>query len=184
MDDLNSNIAAKLSKPITLVGMMGAGKSHLGAQLSQTLGLSFFDSDKIIEEKAGQSVADIFDNFGEAKFREAEHNTICELLAGGPSIIATGGGALMNAQTLERLKAQSIVVWLDADLETIWGRVQKSNTRPLLQTENPKEKIESLLEQRRSLYEQAHIHFDAGQEQTEADALIKALYEFLNADKF
>ena len=171
-----------LNTPIVLVGMMGAGKSHLGFALAEKLGLSFKDSDKLIEEKAGQSVSDIFENFGEAKFREAEHNTILELIKQDPAVIATGGGALTNAGTLEALKDGSIMVWLNANLETLWQRVQKSQTRPLLQTENPKEKLQALIEERQSLYSQAHIDLPLGGQDKDADlqALIKALYEYLN----
>ncbi len=175
------DIKSQLTRPIALVGMMGAGKSHTGFALSEKLGLSFFDSDKVIEEKAGQSVADIFENFGEDKFRDAEHNTIAELLEYGPCIIATGGGALLNDQTRATLLDKAIVVWLDADINTLWMRVQKSQSRPLLYADNPRERLESLLEQRKPIYAQSHIRIDAGDNVPQTE-VIKALYEFLNKD--
>ena len=128
------------------------------------------------------SVSGIFDEFGEQKFRDAEKNTILELLEAKPCIIATGGGVLTNADTLEALKERSIMIWLDTDLETLWQRVQKSQARPLLQTENPRQKLEELMEARKSLYAQAHIHARLNNEnaQKATDILIKALYEFMN----
>lgn len=177
-----TDIHARLAKPVVLVGMMGAGKSYLGAALASALDLPFCDSDRLIEEKAGCPVAEIFESYGESKFREAERNTIRELIGQGPAVIATGGGALTSPETLELLECQSVMIWLDADLETLWARVQKSQSRPLLMTENPKEKLASLLEQRRDLYVRAHIHQKTGAQnhQNDLDAMIKALYETLN----
>lgn len=178
-------ISGHLSKPLVLVGMMGAGKSHIGQELAGILGLNFYDSDKLIEDKAGQSISDIFENFGEAKFRSAEHNTIMELLEqGGRCIIATGGGALTNAKTLEALKKRSVMVWLDADFATLWDRVQKSQTRPLLQTEMPEKKLKNLMQDRVPLYAQAHIRLNISElnQQKTAESLINALYEYLNKD--
>ena len=182
--ELHNDIMQHLDKPVVLVGMMGVGKSHLGWLLAQALGLEFFDSDKSIEAKAGRSTSEIFEEFGEDKFREAEHNTILELLQHGPCVIASGGGALTNAETLEALKDRSIMIWLDADLEVLWQRVQKSQHRPLLQTDNPRETLQNLMDRRRAAYEQAHIHIETSQDQSAntADSLIKALYDFLNED--
>lgn len=184
LSDMQACIRKTLTRPVVLVGMMGAGKSHIGRELSDALGLKFFDSDKLIEEKAGRSVAEIFENFGEKKFRSAEHNTIIELLESGPCIIATGGGALTNPRTLQTLERESLMVWLDADLETLWQRVQKSQTRPLLYTENPKDRLDELTQARQPLYEHARIHFkvSAQTQQKACELLIKALYEYLNKD--
>jgi shikimate kinase len=175
------NLKSKLSKPIVLIGMMGAGKSHIGSALAQSLDLGFFDSDREIETKAGQSVADIFKNFGEKKFRDAERNTILELMERGPCIIATGGGAVMDDKTRESLLENAIVIWLDAPVETLWERVQKSKTRPLLHTDNPKQRLSDLLVQRKPLYAQAHIRI-AVSARTAQEEVIKALYDFLNKD--
>ena len=178
-------IQQKLTKPVVLVGMMGAGKSYLGAALSRALGLPFNDTDKIIEDKAGLPVSEIFESFGEAKFRESERNTIQSLIEEGVSVIATGGGALTSDQTLELLKAQSIMIWLNVDRDTLWDRVQKSQTRPLLFTQDPEKKLQALLEERKPLYEQAHINLKTGirGQQQDVDGLIKGLYEFLNKDR-
>lgn len=182
--DLISGLKEALSTPVVLVGMMGAGKSYLGATLARQLGLPFRDSDKLIEEKAGLPVTDIFADFGEAKFREAERNTIKDVLGQGTSVIATGGGALTSPETLALLKKDSIMIWLDADIETLWQRVQKSQTRPLLKTDDPKDRLATLLAERKNLYNQAHITVKTGlgSQQKDIDVLIKGLYEFLNKD--
>ena len=184
MTDTAEKIAQKLDKPIVLVGMMGAGKTHYGSQLAKELGLTFFDSDKIVEEKAGQSVSDIFENFGEAKFREAEQNSILECLDNGALVLATGGGALMREATLNALKEKSIMIWLDTAFDVIWERVQKSSSRPLLQDENPQKKLHDLMEQRDPLYRQAHIHLNLDQQtaQKGIEPVIKALYAHLFED--
>ena len=183
--DMIQEIQQQLTKPVVLVGMMGAGKSYLGAALSRALDLPFSDTDKIIEDKAGLPVTEIFESFGEAKFRESERNTIQSLIEEGVSVIATGGGALTSEQTLELLRAQSIMIWLNAGPDTLWQRVKKSQTRPLLFTENPKQKLQALLEERKPLYEQAHITLKTGvnSQQQDIDDLIKGLYEFLNKDR-
>lgn len=177
-------IKQKLDRPIVLVGMMGAGKSHLGWSLAELLGLDYFDSDKVIEEKAGQSIPEIFENYGEGKFRDSEHKTIIELIAKGPCVIATGGGALMDEKTLKALKAQSVMIWLNASIDTLWARVQKSHNRPLLNTQSPKETLEALLESRKVLYSQAHIEVkaDGAREEKPLSAIIKALSAHLNGD--
>jgi len=177
-------IQKNLKKPISLVGMMGAGKSHSGRALAQTLNFEFYDSDQIIEEKAGQPITGIFKTFGEKKFREAERNTILDLLSLKQSVIATGGGAVTTPEVLSALKKDSLMVWLSPDLQTLWERVQKSQSRPLLQAENPWGKLERLMEERLPLYEQAHIRLEIrGDSQSRVmDDLIKALYDFVNKD--
>lgn len=183
--DMPYQIKQLLTKPVVLVGMMGAGKSYLGAALARALDLQFRDTDKLIEDKAGLPITEIFESFGVEKFRESERSTIQSLVDEGVSVIATGGGALTSAQTLELLKAQTVMIWLDASLNTLWDRVQKSQTRPLLLTDNPKQKLQALLEERKPLYQQAHITLKTGLrgQQQDINDLIKGLYEFLNKDR-
>ena len=176
-----TNICTKLSRPILLVGLMGAGKSHMGRSLSRALDITLHDSDKVIEEKAGRSISDIFEEFGEEKFRRAEKNTIIELIEDVPSIIATGGGAVMDSQTLSIMLKKGIVIWLKADIETLWARVQKTSHRPLLKAENPKFILKNLLEERTQLYEQAHITFDTTsyKDEKSGDIALKDMLETL-----
>lgn len=153
-----------LTVPVVLIGMMGVGKTHIGRLLAKDLDVPFYDSDKVIEEKAGMSVSEIFERFGEEKFRESEKRTVLDLLKEGPCVISTGGGAITNYVTLEVIKRKATCVWLRADLETLWERVKSNEARPLLQKENPKQILADLLVERESLYAQAHITVDITQD--------------------
>jgi len=117
----------------------------------------------LIEERAGCSVADIFLKFGEEKFRSSEKQTILELLSHPRCVIATGGGAIMDRETLSAMEEKGLLIWVNADIQTLLNRVKKSNTRPLLQDTNPQATLEKLYEQRKSLYARAHIKIDTSQ---------------------
>ena len=156
-DNKDSGPKVANGKTIALVGLMGAGKSSAGRRLADVLHLPFYDSDDEIETAAGLSVSDIFSIHGEAEFRRGEQRVIERLLDGHQHILATGGGAFMNDETRALLKAKAVTVWLKADLETLWKRVNKREGRPLLKTEDPKGKLRELLEARQSTYAQADI---------------------------
>ena len=108
-------VAALGRHSIVLVGMMGAGKSSVGRRLAARLGLTFVDADTEIEAAAGMSIADIFAAHGEAYFRSGEARVIARLLEGGPQVMATGGGAIMNPETRALIHAKGVSIWLDAD---------------------------------------------------------------------
>lgn len=156
---------AKLSladgKTIALVGLMGAGKSTVGRRLAEALGLPFHDSDDEIEKAAGLSISDIFSIHGEQEFRRGEKRVIERLVTDRQHVLATGGGAFMNDETRTLLKKHAVTVWLRADLETLWKRVNRKDSRPLLKTENPKDKLRTLLEARQSTYSKADIVIDS-----------------------
>ncbi len=164
-------------RTIALVGLMGAGKSTVGRRLATRLHLPFHDSDDEIEKAAGLTVADIFSIHGEDEFRRGEHRVIERLVQGPRHVLATGGGAYLNAETRQVLRENAITVWLRADLETLWRRVNKRNTRPLLRTENPKQKLMALLEERNSIYAKADIVVDSheGPHTAAVAAIIDAL---------
>jgi shikimate kinase len=111
---------------------MGVGKSTVGRRLARRIGLPFFDADSEIEAAAGLSVADIFAAYGEAEFRAGEARVIRRLVEGPPHVLATGGGAVLNPETLALLRERTIMVWLKADLEVVSGLVARRDTRPLL----------------------------------------------------
>ncbi len=135
-------IAAALGRrSIVLVGMMGAGKSSVGRRLAARLGIPFVDADAKIEEAAQMTIADIFETYGEADFRSAEARVIARLLEGGPQVLATGGGAFMNAETRAAVRAKGIAFWLKADFEVLLRRVKRRSDRPLLQTGDPAETL-------------------------------------------
>src|SRR5581483_10059480 len=123
------------SRSIVLVGMMGVGKSSVGRRLGVRLGIPFVDADTEIEKAAGMSIADIFARHGEANFRSGEARVIARLLEGGPQVLATGGGAFMNADTRAAMRTKAVSIWLNADFDVLMRRVAKrKNERPLLQT--------------------------------------------------
>lgn len=175
-------IKNNLKAPIVLVGMMGVGKSSIGQALAHRLGWKFGDSDKMIEDKAGMPVADIFSEFGELKFRAVEKSTILDLLKHEHSVVSTGGGAVMDEETMEAIKNRGLSIWLQADLDYIFDRVSKNDNRPLLRTDDPKRTLAELMEKRRPYYEKADLALDTTQNSVDvsADELLQLIYRFLN----
>jgi shikimate kinase len=136
---------------------MGAGKSAIGRRLAITLGLPFADADHEIEVAAGKTINEIFSENGEAYFRDGERRVIARLLEDGGKVLATGGGAFMNAETRERIGASGISVWLKADLDLLMHRVSRRDTRPLLRSADPRAVMEKLIAERHPIYMQADI---------------------------
>ena len=146
------------SRHIVLIGPMGAGKSTIGKRLARDLGRPFIDSDQVIRERTGVEIARIFDVEGEAGFRQREKDVIADLLNEPPCVLATGGGAVLDADTRTRLWDQGIVVYLETSVAEQLRRTGKDKRRPLLQTENPQERLEALMAERQPLYETtAHV---------------------------
>ena len=149
-------------RPIVMVGMMGAGKSAIGRRLAQRLGLPFVDADAEIERAAGCSIEEIFAKHGEADFRDGERRVIARLLDTPACVLATGGGAFMDAETRSRIRARGISVWLKADLDTLVDRVSRRNHRPLLKNGDPRQIIERLIAVRYPVYAEADITVETG----------------------
>lgn len=137
---------------IVLVGVPGAGKTTVGKLLAKKLDLEFFDSDLVIESKAGKSVSDIFTQDGEPAFRQLEHDTILELLDTNDAVVALGGGSLGNEETRARVKAET-VVWLVAGLAQAVDRVGMNRNRPLL-LGNVRGQLADLMSAREPLYKE------------------------------
>ena len=144
------------SRSIVLVGMPGSGKSAVGRRLAARLDLPFVDADDEIERAAGKPIMDIFKDHGEAYFREGERKVIARLLSCGPQVLATGGGALMAAETRDNIRRSGISVWLKAELSVLMRRVLKRNTRPLLE-KDPERVMRELMETRYPIYATADI---------------------------
>ena len=158
-DPLAVGILARLGqRSIVLVGMMGVGKSSIGRRLATRLGVPFVDADAEIEKAAGMSIADIFARHGEAYFRSGEARVIARLLDSGPQVLASGGGAVMNADTRAAIKAKGVSIWLKAEIDVLLRRVAKRKTeRPMLHTEDPSETLRQLLIAREPVYSQADL---------------------------
>ncbi|HEY1735426.1 MAG TPA: shikimate kinase, partial [Methylovirgula sp.] len=136
---------------------MGSGKTAIGRRLAQRLGLEFVDSDAEIELAADMTIPEIFSRYGEPYFRDGERRVMNRLLAEGPRVIATGGGAFMNADTRARIAASGVSLWLKGDFEVLWRRVRKRTHRPLLQNSDPEATLKKLIEERYPVYAEADL---------------------------
>ena len=166
---------------IVMIGMMGAGKTSVGRRLAAALDLPFVDADAEIEQAANLTIGEIFSSYGEDHFRQGERKVIARLLAGGPRIIATGGGAFMNGETRTEIGRRAISLWLKAALPLLMERVQRKANRPLLSETDPKAVIERLMAVREPVYGTADITVasrDVAHSVIVGDAL-KALEDFL-----
>lgn len=160
--DVARRIVQRLGRRnIVLVGMMGAGKTSVGRRLAHSLGLPFVDADSEIEAAANMSIAEIFDFYGEEHFRDGERRVIARLLADGPKVVATGGGAFMSTETRQRIAKDGISVWLKVDLSLLLDRVRRRGNRPLLRHPNPAQVMRELLAAREPVYSQADVVVDS-----------------------
>jgi len=159
-----SALAARIDRPVVLVGMMGVGKSSVGKRLASMLGFRFVDADDEIEEAAQMTIPEIFDAHGEDYFRDGERRVIARLMGDQRSgtVIATGGGAFCNDKTRAQILDEGIAVWLDSDIDTLVERTARKNNRPLLQGGNPRDILARLREERRPYYSQAPIQVHSG----------------------
>jgi shikimate kinase len=140
------------ARSIVLIGMPGCGKSALGRRLAPRLDLPFVDVDEEIERAAGKTITEIFADHGEAYFRDGERKVIARLLASGPQVLATGGGALQSEETRANIRRCGISVWVKADLPLLVRRVTKRGTRPLFEGRDAEAVVKDLMEARYPLY--------------------------------
>jgi shikimate kinase len=137
---------------IYLIGLMGAGKTTIGRQLAKALSMPFYDSDKAVEESTGVDIPTIFEFEGEEGFRGREQKMIQKLTQLKGIVLATGGGAILREENRKVLKDNGYVVYLQCSVERILERTRRDTQRPLLKTDNPKERLQILFEQRQPLY--------------------------------
>ena len=161
---------ASLRRPLVLVGLMGAGKSKIGRQISTDFEIPFIDTDDEIEKVAGMSIAAIFDLYGEDKFRAIEAREIKRLLEGKPAVISTGGGAYMREETRQIINQLGLSIWLKAAPETLAGRISNTDSRPLLKGKDPVKVLQELAKQRYPIYQNAELVID-----TDGLSLTKAI---------
>ncbi len=170
--------AMKLAGNFFLVGLMGSGKTTVGRALARRHGKTFFDSDHEIEARTGVRIATIFDIEGEARFRERERLMIAELAQRKNIVLATGGGAVLDPENRRQLAAHGTVIYLRASIDDILTRTQHCTNRPLLQTADPRGKLEQLFAERDPLYREiADLVIDTTQQNV--NLLISQLEESL-----
>ncbi|MSO96831.1 MAG: shikimate kinase [Rhodospirillaceae bacterium] len=161
-DQRDTSPGQPLAKTIVLVGLMGAGKSCIGRRLAARLDVPFVDADAEIEKAAGLTVAEIFEKYGEGYFRDGERRVMSRLLQGAPCILAAGGGAFMDAETRKLIKEQAVSLWLRAELDTLISRTKGRSHRPLLNTGDPRETLQQLMQTRYPVYAEADVAVDTG----------------------
>ena len=157
---MGSSPSIKLSQTVVFIGLMGAGKSRMGRELSAKLSIPYVDADAEIEAAAGCSIEEIFKQYGEEEFRKLERRVIARLLQGPPGILSTGGGAFMDPETRQAIREQGISIWLRADLDLLLKRTARRDNRPLLKTGDPREILSNLMEIRYPVYEEADLTVD------------------------
>src|SRR5262245_515253 len=154
LDPMINELRTRLgTRSIVLIGMPGCGKSALGRRLAPRLALPFVDVDEEIERAAGKSIKEIFAEHGEAYFRDGERKVIARLLASGPQVMATGGGALLNEETRANIRRSGLSIWVKADMALLVRRVAKRSTRPLFEGRDPEAVVRALMEARYPVYE-------------------------------
>lgn len=137
---------------IILIGPMGSGKSTIGNILAKKLHRDFRDSDHFIEQRTGVDIGRIFDIEGENGFRDRESNALIELLGHDSQVVATGGGSVLRKENQVLLVSSGFIIFLDTTVNQQLQRLRRDKKRPLLQTENPRQRLEALFDERRPIY--------------------------------
>ncbi|WP_455477849.1 shikimate kinase [Bartonella sp. B10] len=185
MTQIKKQLLSSLNRrALVLVGLMGAGKSAIGRRVATMLDLPFYDSDQEIEKYAQMKIIELFKIYGESEFRSLEQNIILNLIKKNPLVLATGGGAYINEDIRKAIHENGISIWLKADLNILMKRISQRPTRPLLQTENPRETMQKLIEQRNPIYAQANLTVNSCEESryTIAQNVIRSVQNYLCAE--
>jgi shikimate kinase len=176
MDKKNQNFD---KKAIVLTGIMGSGKSTIGAKLAEKMGYYFIDSDREIEDNLNMSISDIFAQKGEEYFREIERSTVEKIILRDENmVLSLGGGAFLDEKTRDLIAKKAISVWLYCDLEILLRRIS-GNNRPLLNNVDRRKVLEDLIKKRYPIYEQADIGLDTGSGNS---SLVQDLFEKINIE--
>ncbi len=169
----------QLTRTIALVGMMGAGKSSIGRRLASRMKVKFHDADTEIEHAAGCPIPEIFERYGEPAFRDCERKVISRLLGEPPHVLATGGGAFMEAETRARIRELALSIWIKAPVDVLLDRVKRKDNRPLLKNGDPREILERLLKEREPIYAEADLAVESenGPHSDTVDRIVGVLAE-------
>lgn len=154
-------MANRLRTHVSLIGFMGCGKSTVGPILARTLGVAFADTDTLVERMAQKTIADIFSDEGESAFRSLETKALTAALKQPAHVIATGGGIVGKARNRQLLFENTLSIWLHVPIERLLERLAHDTDRPLLQNDSQFKRTRALYNQRKPLYEQAHIKINA-----------------------
>ena len=163
---------------VYLVGMMGSGKSVTAKKLAVLLGSRCVDLDQWIEERHHRTIKEIFENEGEVFFRDAETAVLKEACGAGPRVVATGGGAILRPENVERMRATGKIVFLETSPDMLWERVRNKKDRPLLRGQDPKANLNAILQVRQPLYEKA-CDFQVNTDGQTAEAVAKKILKEL-----
>ncbi len=170
---------AQRKRIIAIVGLMGVGKTTIGAKLAEKLKCYFIDCDSEIEDRERKNIAEIFSQNGEKYFREVEEKIISEIVLRDEEIVLSlGGGAFMNENTRKILREKAVTIWLFAPLEEIMHRIGNKNNRPLLNQKNKREVLEELATKRYPVYSEADLKFDTSE--TNHEVLIGKMIKKIN----
>ncbi len=167
---------------IYLIGMMGSGKSVTGKRLASLLKVSFVDLDELIQEKTRRSINDLFEKEGEDWFRSEEIAVLKEASGTSPRVIATGGGSILRAENVERMRSTGKMVYLETSLEVLWQRVREKKDRPLLRQGDPRQCLAELFQYRKPLYERA-CDWQVPTDGQTADSVAQKIFNWLQNQK-
>ncbi|WP_208435468.1 shikimate kinase [Bartonella phoceensis] len=185
MTQIKNQLLSSLNKrALVFIGLMGAGKSVIGKRVATMLHLPFYDSDEEIEKASKMTIMELFKIYGEPEFRALEQRVILNLIKKSPLVLATGGGAYINQDIRKTIDQNGISIWLKADLDILMQRVSKRKTRPLLQTANPQEIMQKLMEQRYPIYAKANLTINSHKESrhTVAKNVIRSVQYYLKTE--
>ena len=166
-------------RSLVLVGLMGAGKSSVGRRLAARLGFDFLDADVEIEKAAGATIPEIFTEHGETAFRDGERKVIARLLEQPRIVLATGGGAYMNAETRARIRERSYSIWIKAALDVLVKRCARRSNRPLLANGDLRGTLDRLMRERYPVYAEADFTVTSidGPHEAVVEQILQALPE-------
>lgn len=171
---------------IWLCGFMGAGKSTLGRVLADALDMPFTDVDELISERSGSSIPEIFDRDGEEEFRRLEREAVEKTAESGRGVIALGGGALQDGETVELLKGSGLLIFIDTPFSLIFRRIENDSGRPLAEAAGEgRERLHRLYRQRLPRYRQADLQIavaESSEPEATVDIMIKKIQRYVSRD--